>query len=211
MSLPFEKTPKTLYKFTKTKHLKSCIENGVYASDLTILNDPYEYLGICFPDDYRVVCLTTSNRAMTMWAHYGDNHNGICLEYKLDNSAQSVVHPVRYKAAHVDRRFESSEEICDHLMIKGTDWKNEKEYRAVFFRSRDENDPVWTQTKNGVFLKAKVSKVLIGCQFMDEKIKEIVKIVNESDPSISVERLIPSQVRHELVKDKQFDPKHWEE
>lgn len=186
-------------------YFNSCIENGIFASVLSHLNDPYENLGIIHPDDYRVVCLTNSHTAMTMWAHYGCAHKGICLEYEIDDSIQKVIAPVKYQGHHINRRFDSCEEICDHLLIKGTEWSNEKEYRAVYFKDRDEGKRIWKKTTSGdIFLDAKVSKVILGCEVSDDTICGIVKTIQGSKLKIDIERLIPSEERHLLVIDRQF-------
>jgi hypothetical protein len=63
----------TLYKYTRQEFIPSSVENGIYASRLDDINDPFEGKGITYPNQYRVVCLTASSYRMLMWAYYG-NH-----------------------------------------------------------------------------------------------------------------------------------------
>ena len=42
-----------LYQYMDLKYLSSCFENGVYASKLEKVNDPYEALGIEYPSQFR--------------------------------------------------------------------------------------------------------------------------------------------------------------
>ena len=68
-----------LYKYTSLEFIPSCVENGVYASNLGNINDPYEGKGISYPSQYRVVCMTNSPFQMLMWVmgslkNIGDNN-----------------------------------------------------------------------------------------------------------------------------------------
>ena len=61
-----------LFKYTGLQYIPSCIENGIFASRLDNINDPFEGKGIRYPNRYRVVCLTASPYQMLMWAYYQD-------------------------------------------------------------------------------------------------------------------------------------------
>ena len=107
----------------------------------------------CFSEDYR------SN---LMWAHYADNHKGICVEYDLSlldwkNDIWRHIFPVLYEN---DRPFsaEAVLKICDSqnwlnfdifqnaypseasilndalimYLFKGTEWEREKEWRIIY-------------------------------------------------------------------------------
>lgn len=49
-----------LYQYMDLSYLSSCFENGTYASKLERVNDPYEGLGIEYPNQYRICCMTKS-------------------------------------------------------------------------------------------------------------------------------------------------------
>lgn len=81
---------KTLFKYTSVQFVQSCIENGVYASRVDQVNDPYEGNGIENPHLFRIACLTNASSAMLMWAYYG-NHHGCRIEYDVSSISKSVL------------------------------------------------------------------------------------------------------------------------
>lgn len=109
-----------------------------------------------------IKCFSENYCSNLMWAHYADNHKGICVEYDLSlldwkNEIFDHIFPVLY----VDNRPFSAEavlEICDSqnwlnfdifnnaapsvssilndalimFLFKGTEWKCEKEWRIIY-------------------------------------------------------------------------------
>ncbi len=201
-----------LYKYTKAEYLESCLKNGVYASKLEELNDPYEKKGIVDPDQFRVVCMTNSNRKMLMWSYY-TMHKGICIEYKVDDTVRNLLKPVKYVSKAYNRKFLSNKEIIADLGIKGREWRHELEFRAVFHT--DDMNPVWKRIpgSDDVFLALPVSKVIAGCEISETDLEDVVKAVSKynktSGSSVKIERLILKDDRHELAVDKQFDAQKW--
>ena len=51
---------KTLWKYINAEYLGSVLENGIYVSKLSEVNDPYEYKFMCNIDRFRICCV--SNR-----------------------------------------------------------------------------------------------------------------------------------------------------
>ncbi len=214
MSGIIQKKKNRLYKYTQLEYLEKCLKNGVYASELNHLNDPYERKGILNPDDFRVVCMTTSKRKMLMWSYY-TMHKGICIEYIVSDDSRSILKPVKYVSNAYNRRYLSAQEIKTDLGKKGNEWKHEKEYRAVY-HSADVNS-IWGSIpgkgKNDIYLKLKVSKVVAGCDISLDDLESLVNTVNAynsiSKEKVEIERLILRDYRHELVVDRQFDAKTW--
>ena len=201
-----------LYKYTSVDFIESCLENGVYASKLDQLNDPYEKKGIVDPDQFRVVCMTNSKMKMLMWSYYG-KHKGICIEYKVNDAVRDFLKPVKYTSRPYNRRYLSKKEIIDDLGKKGKEWRHELEYRAVFHV--DDSNPVWKRIAgtDNVFLDLPVSKVIVGCEVSEEDLEKVVKAVSEynkkSKETVKIECLMLKDDRHELVVDKQFDAQKW--
>lgn len=201
-----------LYKYTQVKFLQSCLDNGVYASKLDQLNDPYEKKGIVNVDDFRVVCMTNSYRKMLMWSYY-TMHKGICIEYKLNDVVQPFINPVKYVPKAYNRRFLNIQEIKEDLGKKGKEWKHELEYRAIYHCSDNAN--VWNNITgtDDIFLKLSVSKVIAGCAISIDDLEQLINVVNRynsnNNDNVVIERLILRDDRHELVKDPQFDAQAW--
>lgn len=117
-----------LHKYTALEFIPSCIENGVYASELSNINDPYEGKGIRYPNQYRVVCMTNSPLQMLMWAYYG-NHRGCCVTYEVDDS---LLRQIEYTTDFQDHEDMTTEEVMESLYCKGKEWEHENEYRIVY-------------------------------------------------------------------------------
>ncbi|WP_300742857.1 tetratricopeptide repeat protein [uncultured Brachyspira sp.] len=86
----------SLYNYTKVNKdtLRSVLNNTLWCSNTKNFNDPvdpfikknsydksYDYL----LERIKVACLTTHNDNTLMWSHYADKHQGICIEYDINN------------------------------------------------------------------------------------------------------------------------------
>ena len=108
----------SVYKFRSNDNIRqdtfSLLENKLYASRLSDLNDPFEstiidYFGDIFKDKdelsgllkriknevgiYSMSCDKKGKRIVLeelMWAHYANSHKGFCIEYDLDILRQSL-------------------------------------------------------------------------------------------------------------------------
>ncbi len=122
---------------------------------------------------YMFICFSKSKnnkpgfKLPTMWAHYGENHNGVCLEIdasKLDFGKYSkkslIKKSVRYRIPNPESKIilgsqkngESDMEfiersISEHVkewelinnFTKVIDWRTENEYRIVYERENSED------------------------------------------------------------------------
>jgi hypothetical protein len=96
----------------------------------------------------RVVSFSTVGTAVTMWAHYTDNHKGYCVEYDFrtlppDNMRLRHLYPVLYARSMVDMTFmfEPAIEMGPNDLTvrwpivaasyKSDIWEYEKEWRLV--------------------------------------------------------------------------------
>lgn len=75
-----------------------------------------------------------------MWAHYADNHKGICIQYKVkpSNIVDDNKIIVRLFDVDYDKPFPLDGDIpfVDSLRVKGDFWRYEKETRLILY-SRD--------------------------------------------------------------------------
>lgn len=92
----YEIKSNSLYNYTKVNKntLRNIINNTLWCSNTKNFNDPvdpfikknsydksYNYL----LERMKVACLTTHNDSTLMWSHYSDKHQGICIEYDINN------------------------------------------------------------------------------------------------------------------------------
>ncbi len=90
-------------------------------------------------EELGVHCLTKNANNDLMWAHYGDCHRGICIEYDQLSDAFSKFQPVEYidkihrvvvsNAMHFEMNVETEFEKV--LLRKSRWWSSEREYRYV--------------------------------------------------------------------------------
>lgn len=123
----------TASKFTKTEHLEDALKNRAYASPLNNLNDPYEFAGIRYPDEYRVCSFMTSNNKMLMWSHYGQGHHGIRIDFCFDDESYHHIEQVQYSKKLQKRQNECTENLKDRILEKAKNGLTKKK-NALFGR-----------------------------------------------------------------------------
>lgn len=122
------------YSFTEDEKLNQkkldCLNsNKIFLSSREMFNDPYDdkgyyidhneigkygeklgvqwYLKDSYPDFKKICCFTANGPDnMAMWANYANNHQGYCVEYKM-NSAENfefstMCLPVQYVSKRID-------------------------------------------------------------------------------------------------------------
>ncbi|WP_323930216.1 DUF2971 domain-containing protein [Aeromonas caviae] len=101
-----------------------------------------------------VISLTENPRSLLMWAHYGNDHKGVCIGYRSDlltlkenrplpASRPFNSHPIKvnYDRVRFDEYTDdfgqfSNEELLNRILLKtlttkGDDWIYEKEHRCI--------------------------------------------------------------------------------
>ena len=195
-----------LFKYTKLEYIQSCVENGVYASQLNNINDPYEGRGIRYPDQYRVVCLTASPFQMLMWAYYG-NHRGCCVEFDVDGI--DGIRAVDYIKEFQEHEKMDTTEVIDSLYKKGNEWSHEKEFRIVYY-SQTADKTIWRKKDNNIFLTAPVKRIIFGyASEMDSNYSNVlcyIRDYNETHKTkIEVTKCKLMSNKYQLEPDKQFN------
>ncbi|SMX33487.1 DUF2971 domain-containing protein [Octadecabacter ascidiaceicola] len=107
-----------------------------------------------FPHHTRVACFSEAESSIPMWAHYTDNHRGICLKYRLDwaqNDLPEKADIFPLKVQYVDERpiltteewnnfsdrsdyetgnFGNSDILSKICLHKSEEWSYEREWRV---------------------------------------------------------------------------------
>ncbi len=121
-----------------------------------------------------ISCLSESENSLLMWAHYADNHRGICVEYNLLETNQQLNFtpvPVMYtdiKACFDSLNLETIEQDTFKLFIrsitsKSPEWKYEREWRII----RDDKacGDRWSAENKGALLDMiRPTSIILGCQ-----------------------------------------------
>lgn len=98
---------------------------------------------------FRIRSFTTDNRNVLMWSHYANEHNGICLKYRLsghfikqeqsDNNVHMYLKKVKYQNNKIclnDKSIDTDLAIA----TKKNDWKYEKEVRLISYDPTKQGD-----------------------------------------------------------------------
>lgn len=143
-------------------------------------------------DEVYVICLSGRKDITSLWAHYADNHRGICIEYDLVNTKtklfKNLCFPIEYLDDYdltKDIKYSFNKNSFDYnlkikpLLLKAKDWSYEEEWRIIF------DDSIISEYKENFYpyepyIKfLKPQKVYMGMDISekDEKlIKNICKI-----------------------------------
>jgi hypothetical protein len=140
---------------------------------------------------YRVFCLTTSPSSLLMWAHYGNKHKGLCLEFDATAEkiwkARKVVYADKLPLANADLMRDHAALLETSLLTKSREWEYEDEYRLL---ARDGAiDPTFSLATEGNFLKlpaGAITGVIAGARADVAKLREII---DHSAPGLPLKRM----------------------
>lgn len=202
----------SLYKYTRLSFVNSTLNNGIFASSIQHLNDPYECNDIEAKNDYKVVCLTRSRNKKLMWSHYADGHRGCSIKISIPENYNTKDCPLRrvvYSSKITNRNHLSVDALAESLYIKDRKWDYELEVRAVYYVN-NKNYPCWKKSRNNVFFKANITQIDLGCfsHFDSHYLDALIAIRDYNTnhkKKIKVRKYKMSTSRYEFVIDKEFD------
>lgn len=134
-----------LYHFMAKEHAISCVEESrLKVATLENMNDPYEfhvlldgyssqeadiYFKQHFNDKLGFWCFSKNLENPVQWAHYADNHRGVCLRFEIKDS---LLQEITYldkpkKISSKDDNFQT--EIASMTLYKYKGWSYEEELR----------------------------------------------------------------------------------
>ena len=93
-----------------------------------------------------ISCLSESDDSLLMWAHYANNHCGICVEYELlEINRQLGFSPVPI--------IYSDDRVCIHTLDPNT---LEKDIQGIFIESLTSKSPEWSYEKEWRLVMSKI-------------------------------------------------------
>jgi hypothetical protein len=98
-----------------------------------ILNNLSQDLTKSVQEKYRVYCLTPLNTCHLMWAHYANNHKGVCIEFKVGIDCLGGAYRVSYSNKQPIGYIYKSDinQTVSFLTTKPKPWHYEQEYRVI--------------------------------------------------------------------------------
>lgn len=138
-----------MYRSISENTFKALKKKGVYKSNYRFFNDPFDpffkQFNTCISESLekiRISCFTKTNDNLLMWAHYANEHKGICLGYKIKKLEDNVfLDKIIYEPLKVDwdskRQVILSEKeeeltIYEVFIRKHSRWDYEEEYRLIY-------------------------------------------------------------------------------
>lgn len=121
-----------------------------------------------------ISCLSESDSSLLMWAHYANNHKGMCVEYELLQISEQLKFspiPVIYTDERVslnsliseDLRRDTMKFFVESVTTKSPEWSYEKEWRII----RDEAacGTRWNKADKGALLEMiRPTSITLGCR-----------------------------------------------
>lgn len=184
----------TLFKYKSTDHIEDVIINKrLWCSKYDALNDPMEWafvskdnyntvievLNRLKKEDYRICCLSKSRQYGLMWAMYGDEHRGVCIEVEIDGiteyspNNQITNKKWVYKDVEYDKEPPNIEtQSCNIetvLFKKSKQWEHEQEVRFIKKLTNEEDK---------MYFPIKINKIYLGRRMDKDKAENIKKICN---------------------------------
>ena len=190
---------KTFYMYKKISKyiIEALVNKGIYKNHVENFNDPFDPYFKKYESDLKIVkelkniritSLSENKNNLLLWAHYGDNHKGICLGYKLEEieCCEAYIGKVEYKGLKTKEIVNKKKDEKDLNIFKSTNfmineelllsdiffrkhqaWKYEEEYRLVYFSA-----------ENPYYKKVKLVEVIFGIDTTNADKELIKKLLN---------------------------------
>ncbi|EKN4689576.1 DUF2971 domain-containing protein [Yersinia ruckeri] len=209
---------KTVYHFTKIISAKKILTSKkLKISRYGELNDPFELLsGNIGNKEYRrnlknlknngnnsygIISFSKSWKSPVQWAHYADNHRGVCLAFDIEDSCLTDV------TYHKKRLInDSNMDLKQGLAKKFDDWKYEKESRIII----DLNSKLVTKDGCGNYFvsfdeKLIIKKLMFGTNLTDDEIKEFYHQLKSDLDCIELKKVRPAFQTFSMVNKKDWN------
>lgn len=155
-----------------------------------------------------ISCLSESDDSLLMWAHYANNHSGVCVEYELlEINKQLGFSPVPviysneracFRSLNMDTiNADATELFIKSLTSKSPEWSYEKEWRII----RDDGacGAKWNPEKKGALLDMiRPSSMILGCMATPEFERDVRKYCEENE--INLYKMEKDEVLYRLKK-----------
>lgn len=204
-----------VYYFTSAKYgVDNLKRRRLKISDFSNVNDPFELLGIELRDKVvrkavkfqksqistksGLLCFSEDKYNPVQWAHYTENHKGVCLGFEIH---EKLLRKVKYVSERLARETLEEPDCNEKLLTtKFRHWSYEQEKRMILQLSNYSHDGQGLRFKN--FGEDMVLKeVYIGCK-SDLTFDDIKSAYSSGDKSVVVRITRPSFRDFRIVWDQ---------
>lgn len=136
----------------------------------------------------------TQEGTKLLWAHYGDDHKGMCLVFEVPNSNKKGVRKVIYQDSYPEINYEVHDEnlrdeIIKIITTKPHEWEYEHEYRQVFTKKE------YLEEYPG-----ELKEIIFGCRATFDDILLVLKILEDQIDQINFSIVKPAESMFKLQK-----------
>lgn len=204
-----------VYYFTSAKYgIENLKHRRLKVSDFSNVNDPFELLGIEMRDKdvrkavnfekskiskkYGLLCFSEDKYNPVQWAHYADNHKGVCLGLDIP---EKKLRKVKYVVERLARETLNQSDCNEKLLTtKFSHWSYEQERRLIIElnnNSINESGLRFEDFSEDITLK----EVYIGCK-SDLTFSDISSSYKSGDKSVIAKMTRPSFRDFRIVWDQ---------
>lgn len=149
---------------------------------------------------YRLYCLSTKPDSPLMWAHYADNHRGVCLEFNVRTSDFCSATQVSYSANYPRYSLDDDTDLSP-FYSKSADWACEEEYRLVAQEESEALGSGTLMTRDGIYQYSigALTSIIFGCCVTADDIQQISDVARAA--GINVRNAMRTPNRYALSID----------
>jgi hypothetical protein len=125
----------------------------------------------------RIYCLTPCPVSILMWAHYAQNHTGVCLEFSVNNQLIGAARPVKYNTDYPRWTPQTiKEEVSALILTKAMDWRYEREFRILVGEGPNFKGTPYELDGSHVHLPpGALTSVILGCEAKHALIENLIR------------------------------------
>lgn len=160
-----------------------------------------------YREEAGVLCLARLPLNPLMWAHYADQHRGICFEFDTTvapaRNPLLEAHRVDYQWDYPTLKFfeaDDEERVRALCLTKSKDWEYEQEWRYVLLRRAGE------ASRRIAYPPETLTGILLGHRISDEHRDNVCEWVDQLSHTIEVSRVEPAKRRYALEKQALPEP-----
>jgi len=143
--------------------------------------------------EFGVVCYSSNYINNLLWAHYADNHKGMCLVFDVPEekvpSLYKVTYSKKFPLVGITEKSENYKEIIPVVTTKSIDWSYEEEYREVFIMKNMLND-----------YPGELTEIIFGCRTPFDDIQIVRDIAISKNKNVKISKMHIAQNQYQLMK-----------
>lgn len=151
-----------------------------------------------------ITCFSYRNNSILMWSHYGDSHQGVCIEFEnklnifndvyytdkkpffnIYNYTNAIIESKENNKAKSFENEDIKNNIISLFCTKSTDWSYENEVRFITMSEGNDKEKLKlmnvTLEDEKYYLNLKVKRIFVGIKAKGEKLEQLIKLASEKN------------------------------